>query len=333
MAANRRQFIKRSGLLFGGAAVLHGIGSATAAPASRLARPAASPLTALLTRCRVKAAWLTGGSVLGTSFTPACISIAAVVGDPVAVFSRLLGDMPFPRAWVDGNTLLLEDQSVYYKINFYDRPAWNALRTRLAAGEGIRFAHQALLRDRTDAAAPVSDPFSVMASGGRTLRMVGSADSTPLGRLRSVLEGCTEAALYSLTPSPAFTALRTAVLERQPADDAEARSVVDEFTAATALLAATCGSAEMTALLGSPLISASMHRVFGRSGPEIVSAAGSLPASADSVPGAPWLAGILGSGNLTVPGGSVSIEHEDRYSSLQARKALLQARAASTSAF
>ena len=89
-----------------------------------------------------------------------------------------------------------------------------------------------------------------------------------------------------------------------------------------------CGSAEMSALVKSRLISASMQRVFGRSGPEIVSAATSTPAQANMPAGSPWLAAILGTANLTVVKGSVVIEHEDRYASILAHSALVRARAA-----
>jgi len=151
-------------------------------------------------------------------------------------------------------------------------------------------------------------------------------------RVRIVLEGASEGALYGLTPSPDFAALRRTILGGLPADDGEARMVVDEFTAVAPLLASHCGNTEVAALLESPLISAAMLRVFGRSGPEIVSAAGALPVvESDIPPGAPWLAAILGAGNFSVVKGAVSIEHEDRYASLQARHALLRARAAYSS--
>ena len=332
MADTRRQFLKRGSLLLGEAVVLIPLGSAAVASATPMGTGRLTPVKkveSFLSRCGITLSGMRGGSVLGAKASPACIHMVGVVASPADIFSRMVTDLPFGQPFVQGNTLSFAEGTVSFQIDIVTPDGFRQLRSRLAAGGGIRFAHQALLRtagENSPAAKTIFDPFGVLKPRGRRLRLVGPEETTAPGRVATILSGIMESALYGLPMDPGFMAFREGVLAGTPATAADATAIADEMTASAALLSCHGGPGMMTRLLTSPLISASMEHTFGRTGRQIAGTAATLRGRGTGAPGAPWLAGILGKERLNLKQGSVWIEHNDRFAFLQSRAALAQAR-------
>lgn len=341
MRADRRCFIQRGSLLLGAAASGLPLHSVSAAPPPGAAGHSGlhPEAVAFLRSCRVREMYLTGGSALGARKSPHSVRLLAVTASPRTVFTVAAASVSVSAGTgqairelhAQGNTAAFFLGDTHYTLECLTSAGLSSRRAALSAGRGIRFAHEAVLR-RLDSGALAFDPWGVLRTGGGTLRFTGNpAASGPADRFTAYMQGSIEALLYGLTVSRDFTAFGKALLASPPVDDSQAADIANETAAGVTLLARYAGSPAVTALLQSPLVSASLHRTFGVTGSQACIAARRTGAPLTS--GAPWLHGMLGPERLAVRKGRVWIAESDRFTFLQSNAALDGARALSGAAF
>jgi hypothetical protein len=323
MADNRREFIRRSGVLLG-AVTLAPVSVAVSAPvASRSIPEVPVQVVDFLKRAGASSLLLRGGSALSTSNPHVSVNLVAVATDPVRVFKSVLADMPFQNGFASGNVLSFIREDVFFSVECVSRAGLRELKTRLSEPEGIFFAHEALLQPLEGGAA--FDPHGLLAPSGRTLRMVTKSE-LPVGRkVAALITGLIDGVLYRLQPVASFSQFHDVLLAGKPVDNVEAKAVADEITAGITQLALYARSSSMERLLTSPLVSTSLERIFGRTGTQVVWSVKAQAASVEQ-PGAPWLLGILGPEKLRIRQGAAWIQDSDRYSFMQTKSALDAAR-------
>jgi hypothetical protein len=325
MADKRRQFIKRSGMLLG-AAALSPVSQAVAAPGSVVARTGATlpkPVTDFLTRCGAREILLRGGSVLSTANPNVSVNAVVLTADPAQFFQRAGREMPFANAYAAGGVLTFSSDASFFNVECLTKGGLGDLRSKLSTAGGVRFAHEALLQSVQGGNA--FDPWSVLAPGGKTLRMTGQANLSLKEKTAALITGIVDGVVYKLQPVAAMTQFHDQVLATLPASDEEATEVADEVTAGVNRLALLSRSSTMERLFTSPLVSTSLERTFGYTGAQVLAVVKAHGASTRE-PGAPWLLGILGPERLRIRQGAVWIQDSDRHSFLQTKSALVTAR-------
>ncbi|HWB07113.1 MAG TPA: hypothetical protein VG796_29080 [Verrucomicrobiales bacterium] len=325
MADNRRQFIRRGGMLLGAAALGTANQSAGAAGVIpvRSASGIPGPVSDFLLRCGARETFLKGRSALSTANPLVSVDLVAVAADPALFFQRVTRDMPFENPYGAGGHLTFSREGLFFNVECMGKKPFGDLKAKLSAAEGIHFAHEGLLQPVSGG--PAFDPWGVFRPGGRTLRMVGSSDLPPAEKIAALITALVDGALYKLQPLAAMTRYFDQTLAGLPASDAEATAVADEVTARVNQLALFSRPSSTERLFTSPLVSTSLERTFGRSGAEVLASVRSLGASGTE-PGAPWLLSILGAERLCIRQGAVWIQDADRHSFLQTKSALTAAR-------
>jgi hypothetical protein len=325
MPDNRRQFLKRGGVIAGAAAVL---GPLPSVPAVTL-RPAPTrspipaPVSDFFRRCGIRETLLRGGSVLGATAAGVPVSLVAVAANPPALFRQLVAGSPLQQPYASGDILWFRHEESLFTVQCLTKAALRDLKSSLAKGDGIRFAHEAMLRPV--GGTELFDPFAVLSGEGRVLRMVGATPQSQSAGIAAIVTGLVDGPLYKLSPSGAFTEFSSRLLAGSPASNAEAGAIAHEVTASAARLAAWARSSAFTQLIASPLVSASLEQTFGCSGAEVIATVKSCTVPAGE-PGAPWLLAILGPERLRPRSGAAWIEDPDRFSFLQSKSALHSAR-------
>jgi hypothetical protein len=318
--SSRRAFCKQ-GLLAGAAVLLKPAYSARGAivPVLSAADEAALRFVAAYS----SACFLQGGCVLGAfGGTPSPVTYLVAEVTDRSAFARAWQRPPAANVYANGNVFsFVRPDGVFFAVEHLLPADYAARQLNLAAGRGIRFAHEALTF--TPATRAISDPFGVV---NRTT--VAILPGIPVAEATAVvLEGILAAALFDLAPGSTLNALKHQTLAAASGLAVSERNAVSTFIALLPALAAVKPAGTIKQLAGMPLLETGLSRVYGSSAGRAAAGFDQLRASTspDFSDGAVWLAAVLGK---IIRQGNVGIDlaSNDSYVAWQARTALDQTR-------
>ena len=318
----RRSFLEKSALLAGAATVLSPWELAAAISRGVVLSAADLEVRQFLSTYS-PSFYLTGGSVAGKmGSSPFQIASVLVEVTDGAALERAWSQASFSGVYNKENVFAFVYRGGFYALEHLPPTEFLQRLSDMSAGRNIAYAHDALSYDLANGAR--NDPFTATKRGA-TLTLL-NAGPTLADNVAQLLRGLFDRAVYRLASGDAFTDFQTRTLA-QTADATSAPLIAKNFLAMLPALAAAMNATDLSAVLNSPAIAASLAtRGISSSDASANFAQRRAAASSSASDAAIWMIALHGRAGLMQQAAIPNVRLEP-FAFLQARMALAEARA------